>query len=95
MVFENNADQVIMYERGGLFFAFNFNPSKSFTDYGFRVPKGNYRIVLNTDEAAFGGCLRVDDTIDYHSQAIGDSHSADHQLRIYLPSQSALVFKKK
>jgi len=94
-VYENNADQVIIYERGGLFFAFNFNPTKSFIDYGFKIPKGVYNIVLNTDAAAFGGCLRVDDTIDYHSQPIDDEYYAEHQLKIYLPSHSALVFKKK
>ena len=36
-------------------FVFNFSPTKSFTDYGFLVPKGEYEVVLNTDATRFGG----------------------------------------
>jgi len=94
-VYENVSDQVIVYERGGLFFAFNFNPTKSFTDYGFTIPKGIYTIVLNTDSEKFGGCKRVDDSIDYPSFPYNDQYYSEHQLKMYLPSHSALVFRKK
>lgn len=42
---------------------FNFNPTKSFTDYGFLVPVGAYDVVLNTDATAFGGNGLADDSI--------------------------------
>jgi 1,4-alpha-glucan branching enzyme len=47
---------VIVYERAGLLFVFNFHPSKSFTDYRVGVEEdGEYKIVLSSDERNFGG----------------------------------------
>ena len=54
-VWHNDGDQVLAYRRKNLIFVFNFNPTKSFTDYGFLVPVGAYDVVLNTDATAFGG----------------------------------------
>ena len=34
---KHDADKVIVYERGGLVFAFNFHPAQSFTDYRIGV----------------------------------------------------------
>jgi 1,4-alpha-glucan branching enzyme len=49
-------DKVVVYERAGLLFVFNFHPSKSFTDYRVGVEEaGEYRIVLSSDERKFGG----------------------------------------
>ena len=49
-------------------FVFNFNPTKSFADYGFLVPKGEYEVVLNTDANRFGGFGLADDTIHHFTQ---------------------------
>lgn len=53
---KNEADKVIVYERAGLLFIFNFHPSKSFTDYRVGVEEaGEYKIILSSDEGRFGG----------------------------------------
>lgn len=47
---------MIVYERAGLLFVFNFHPKNSFTDYRVGVEEaGEYRVVLNSDEKTFGG----------------------------------------
>ena len=53
---KHEVDKVIVFERAGLLFIFNFHPTNSFTDYrvGVEVP-GEYRIVLSSDEKRFGG----------------------------------------
>ena len=53
---KNEADKVIVFERAGLLFIFNFHPSKSFTDYRVGVEEaGEYKIILSSDEGKFGG----------------------------------------
>lgn len=89
----NNGDQVLIFERGLLVFAFNLNPTKSFADYGFAVEPGKYRILLNSDAKEFGGQGLVDASITYYSSP--DYATAPrHMLKIYLPARSALVFKR-
>ena len=61
-IWHNDGDQVLAYSRGDLIFVFNFNPTKSFTDYGFLVPTGSYSIILNTDNPAFEAATK--NTID-------------------------------
>ena len=47
---------MIVFERAGLLFIFNFHPTKSFTDYRVGVEEaGEYKVVLNSDEPQFGG----------------------------------------
>ncbi|MDL2306262.1 alpha amylase C-terminal domain-containing protein, partial [Bacteroides sp. OttesenSCG-928-D19] len=54
-IWHNDTDQVLAYQRGELLFVFNFNPMKSFTDYGFLVTPGTYEAILNTDNTVYGG----------------------------------------
>ena len=93
-VSENVSDQVVIFERNGYFFAFNFNPTQSYTDYGFPAPKGEYKIVINTDSSRYGGCLWVDDTINYFSVPLSDDYYSACQLNIFWPCHTALVFMK-
>ena len=67
-VWDNDEDQILAYMRKDLVFVFNFNPTKSFADYGFLVPKGEYEVVLNTDANRFGGFGLADDTIHHFTQ---------------------------
>jgi 1,4-alpha-glucan branching enzyme len=53
---KNEVDKVVVYERAGLLFVFNFHPTKSFTDYRVGVEDaGEYGIVLSSDDGKFGG----------------------------------------
>lgn len=94
-IWHNDGDQVIAFSRGELIFVFNFNPTKSFTDYGFLVPTGSYSVVLNTDNPAFGGFGSSDDTVT-HLTNYDPMYVEDHKewLKLYIPARSAMVLKK-
>lgn len=92
LIADNQADQVLAFERGNYLFVFNFNPFRSFTDYGINTASGRYTIVLNTDNPLYGGSGNVDETMVYRSRGQVKPGSPAY-LMLYLPSRSALVFK--
>lgn len=66
MSLKHEDDKIIAFERAGLLFVFNFHPSKSFTDYKIGINlSGSLKIVLNSDNAEFGGHNRIDNNITY------------------------------
>ena len=91
----NDGDQVLAFGRGDLVFVFNFNPTRSFSDYGFLVPRGSYRTILDSDSIEFGGYGRVDDRLE-HFTLMDPLYKKTRKewLKLYLPSRSALVLKK-
>jgi 1,4-alpha-glucan branching enzyme len=95
-IYENNSDKVLAYMRGELLFVFNFNPTTSFTDYGIPVV-GKFRIVLDTDDPAFGGFNRIDRNTIFLSIRKAEKNiiNAPLYLYLYLPARTALVFKKE
>ena len=95
-IWHNDGDQILAYSRGNLIFVFNFNPSKSFNDYGFLVPEGSYKVVLNTDSSSFGGNDLTDDTVE-HFTNFDPLYKKAHKgwLQLYIPARSAVVLKKQ
>lgn len=95
-VWHNDGDQILAYSRGDLLFVFNFSPTKSFTDYGFMVPEGAYKVVLNTDAPAFGGFGLADDSI-CHFTNFDPLLQKDGKgwLKLYIPARSAVVLRKQ
>ena len=94
-VWDNDGDQILAYMRKDLVFVFNFSPTKSFTDYGFLVPKGEYEVVLNTDATRFGGFGLSDDSV-HHFTMPDPLYKKDKKewLQIYIPARSAVVLRK-
>ncbi len=94
-VWHSDSDQVLAYSRGDLLFVFNFNPSRSFTDYGFLVPVGTYDIILDSDAKEFGGNGLNDDGVTHFTQ-YDELYASEHKewLKLYLPARSAFVLKK-
>jgi 1,4-alpha-glucan branching enzyme len=90
----DQSDLVIAFERRGLLFVFNFHPSHSYTDYGLAVDAGKYKPILSTDEPAFGGFGRFDTSQIYRS-LVEPSFGLKHNLKLYLPSRTALVFQRQ
>ncbi len=93
LLLENEGDQVLAFERGMLLFVFNFNPTRSFTDYGIQVSPGKYQVILNTDDKNFGGFGNVDHKIAYYPQRMGGI-SGSNWLKTYLPARTAIVYKR-
>ncbi|GAB0098060.1 1,4-alpha-glucan branching enzyme [Sergentomyia squamirostris] len=88
-------DKVIIFERAGLIFAFNFNTSKSFTDYRLPVEvEGKYRVVLSTDDPLFGGMNRVDVKCDHFTRPEGYAGRRNFT-QAYLPARTAFIFAKE
>ena len=94
-IWHNDSDQILAYTRGDLLFVFNFNPSQSFTDYGFIVKQGAYDVVLNTDNKAFGGNGLADDSVR-HFTNYDPIYEQDNKgwLKLYIPARSAVVLRK-
>ena len=95
-IWHDDGDQVLCYMRGKLVFVFNFSPVRSFTDYGFLVPKGSYRVVLNSDNPDFGGNGLTDDTIT-HFTNYDPLYERDGKewLKLYIPARTAMVLRKE
>ncbi len=94
LVWEKNDDQVLAFLRGKWLFVFNFNPVKSFTDYGISIKKGKYRIFLSTDNGRFGGQDRVDEELAYYTMPLPGAVGSDY-LRLYLPARTAIVLARE
>jgi 1,4-alpha-glucan branching enzyme len=90
-IIQNTQDQVLIFKRNDLVFVFNFNPVKSFVDYGFEIDEGKYKVVLNSDDAVFDGFGRIDDDYDYRTHLI----SGKHILKVYIPARSSFVLYKE
>lgn len=84
----DHQNKVLIFERGGLIFVFNFHVSYSIPDYKFWVPKkGNYKIVLDSDQSEFGGFDRLDRSVKF-------STDKEQMLSIYNVNRAVQVFKK-
>ncbi|MGV3539008.1 MAG: alpha amylase C-terminal domain-containing protein, partial [Rufibacter sp.] len=88
---QDNVNNVIIFERAGLVFLFNFHTQNSIPDYRFPVQEaGSYEILLSSDTPETGGHDRVDTTIRYFTQPT----SYGPRLSVYLPNRTALVMKR-
>ncbi len=87
----DNEQQVLIFSRGGLLLAFNFNPSQSFPDYRFGAAPGKYVEILDTDSKAYDGFQRISGAVPHFT--LYDEAAGYNQLSLYLPSRSALVLK--
>ena len=93
LLFEHLPDKVIVFERAGLLFAFNFHPSSSYADYCFEAPPGKYRMIFNSDAPGYGGHNRLRPD-QYHLPLPDTSMGRERNLiSLYLPSRTALVFQ--
>jgi 1,4-alpha-glucan branching enzyme len=91
LLWEHGDDKMLIFERAGLVWAFNFHPTRSFTDYRFPTAPGKYRIVLDSDDAAYGGHQRVDRDQPHFTLPPAHPRHAPHSLSLYIPNRTALV----
>jgi 1,4-alpha-glucan branching enzyme len=89
---QNAGDQVLIFERSGFLFVFNFSPFMSYADYTFESPGGDYTIVLDTDEPVFGGHGRQEKNITHYNMTNGEGKNV---LSLYIPSLSGFILEKK
>ncbi len=94
-IWDKEKDQIIAFMRDDLMFVFNFNPVKSFVNYGLLAPEGKYTIILNTDAPCYGGHGIVDESVEHFTQP-DDLYKKNKKgwLKIYIPARTAFVLRK-
>ncbi|XP_011495784.1 PREDICTED: 1,4-alpha-glucan-branching enzyme-like [Ceratosolen solmsi marchali] len=86
-------DKIIVFERAGLVFIFNFHPDKSFPDYPVGVNRaGTYKVILNSDDLQFGGENRVDSKV-LHFTIPETFANRSCKMFVYIPCRCAIVYK--
>jgi 1,4-alpha-glucan branching enzyme len=81
----------LIYRRGPLVFVFNFHATESYPDLRIPVPDPrDYRVILDTDAAEFGGRQRVAAGMTYPCQP-APMYGRSQSIQIYLPARSAQV----
>ena len=95
-LWDKDDDQVLAFMRGDLVFVFNFNPTQSFSDYGFLAPEGEYRALFDTDNPRYGGYGNVAEGTQHLTQAdplYADKHKG--WLKLYIPARTAIILRKQ
>jgi 1,4-alpha-glucan branching enzyme len=88
---KNETDKVVVFERAGLLWIFNFNPHQSFSDYRVGVEEaGVYRIVIDTDADEFGGQGRIAHDTRFFTTDLA-WNGRKNFTQVYIPARTALV----
>jgi len=93
LLYEHSDDKVLIFQRAGLLFVFNFHPARSHVDYRFEAPPGKYQMILDSDAIKYGGYGRLQQD-RYHLTLLDTSRDwKRHLLSLYLPTRTALVLQ--
>ncbi|KAJ6819645.1 1,4-alpha-glucan-branching enzyme 1, chloroplastic/amyloplastic-like [Iris pallida] len=96
----DEADKVIVFERGDLVFVFNFHPTNTYEGYkvGCDLP-GKYRVALDSDALEFGGHGRVDHDVDHFTSPEGipgvpetNFNNRPNSFKVLVPARTCLVY---
>ena len=92
----NDPDHVLAFWRDGYLYVFNFDPARSYTDYGVMVPPGgDYEHVYDSDEKRFGGQGRIACGQKYSPEQVPVSgNEIVLQIKLYLPARTAMVLRR-
>ncbi len=84
----DEANQVMAFERAGLLFVFNWNGERAIPDYELPAPEaGEWRVVLDSDAAEFGGYARQDHSVNHFTDE-------DGKMKLYLLPRTVMVLQK-
>ena len=85
-----NPEQIIVFYRNGLVFAFNFSPNKSLSNVLVPVPKkADYTVEFCSDDYKYGGNGLV-----YHMTYPSKKFDGQHYIELYIPARTAIVLKE-
>jgi 1,4-alpha-glucan branching enzyme len=87
----SNEDNVMVYKKGGAYFAFNFDPTRGYEGYFVKVDEeGDYKVVMSTDDFCYGGFGRI-----WHmTYTARKQEDGTVGFKVYLPSRTAVVLKR-
>ena len=84
-------EKIIVFQRKGLLFAFNFHPSQSLTNVLVPMPTmADYELVLSSDDEKYGGQGMVE-----HMTYQAKEFDGKYYVELYLPARTAVVLKEK
>ncbi len=87
----DNYKKTLVYQKGEGVFAFNLHPYKSYDGCFLPMPEpGDYEVILSSDDHCFGGHGRI-----YHQTYTTTQENGWTGIRVYLPSRTAVVLRKK
>ena len=85
--------KIMAYRRGKTNVLLNFHPTWSQDNYFIPVKeKGEYEVILTTDDGEFGGYDRVSKTYIYQAEK---NEEGVYGIRIYIPNRCGIVLKRK
>ena len=94
LLYEHSEDKVLVFQRAGLVFAFNFHPHQSYPDYRFEAPAGKYKLLLNSDSPRYDGHNRLAEDQEHFTIQEKVNGRKSEFLSLYLPSRSAQVYQR-
>ncbi|PNH05198.1 1,4-alpha-glucan-branching enzyme 2-1, chloroplastic/amyloplastic [Tetrabaena socialis] len=91
---KDEADKVVVFERGDLVMVFNFHPTQSFSDYRIGCREaGPYKIMLSSDEEVFGGYRNLTKDADAAFQTTaGNYDNRPFSFQVYAPARTVAVY---
>ena len=89
----HSADKIIVFERAGLVFAFNFHPTQSYNDYPIMAKAGRYQMILDSDAIEFGGHGRLVPNQEHFTLTSASQPAGQAWLNIYLPNRTGIVLQ--
>ena len=94
LIYEHTDNKLIIFERTGLLFAFNFHPVQSYSDFRFEAPAGKYKMILNSDAARYGGHRRLQPVQEHLTGFEVVANHKRHFISLYLPARTAQVLQR-
>ncbi|OPZ90092.1 MAG: 1,4-alpha-glucan branching enzyme GlgB [Firmicutes bacterium ADurb.Bin419] len=86
--------KLIAFRKKDFIFLFNFHPTESYPNFELPIHQdGRFQVVLDTDEARFGGYSRISHDVIYDTYKL-NMNSDFTGISIYSPNRTALVLKK-
>ncbi len=90
LMLNKEREQILVFYRHGLLFAFNFNPDQSMANILVPVHQpGEYTVVLSTDDEKYGGWDRIE-----HMAYPTKMFDGKHYVELYLPARTGVVLKE-
>ncbi len=94
LLHEHSDNKVIVFQRAGLLFAFNFHPTRSYSDYTISAEPGKYRLIFDSDRPEYGGHGRLTPHQEHLTLSGLEENVQTERLRLYLPTRTAIVLKR-
>ncbi len=94
-LYEHSEDKILIFKRVSLVFAFNFHPSRSYPGLHFNASSATYRMILDSDDAQYGGHARLVAQQEHRAILQNQSWENPYTLSLYLPARTAIVLQSR